>query len=191
MSLARRSTRACKAIADDSGMSALSSIAGMLPLILILGGGIVLFNLVMTGIDGGTNAAGLFEKRLLVRRKNFVTRVEAQTLLYIEELFPKVRVHCQVAMSALIAPAKGLSSKERLWTHRRYGQKVVDFVLQDRASGKIIVLVELDDRTHNEAKDRERDKITAAGGYPTIRLTAKMRPTRASVAAALKPVLGI
>ncbi|MEH6758826.1 MAG: DUF2726 domain-containing protein [Parasphingorhabdus sp.] len=191
MSLARRSTRACKAIADDSGMSALSSIAGMLPLILILGGGIVLFNLVMTGIDGGTNAAGLFERRLLVRRKNFVTRVEAQTLLYIEELFPKVRVHCQVAMSALIAPAKGLSSKERLWTHRRYGQKVVDFVLQDRASGKIIVLVELDDRTHNEAKDRERDKITAAGGYPTIRLTAKMRPTRASVAAALKPVLGI
>ena len=191
MSLARRSTRACKAIADDSGMSALSSIAGMLPLILILGGGIVLFNLVMTGIDGGTNAAGLFERRLLVRRKNFVTRVEAQTLLYIEELFPKVRVHCQVAMSALIAPAKGLSSKERLWTHRRYGQKVVDFVLQDRASGKIIVLVELDDRTHNEAKDRERDKITAAGGYPTIRLTAKMRPTRVSVAAALKPVLGI
>ena len=94
-------------------------------------------------------------------------------------------------MSALIAPAKGLSSKERLWTHRRYGQKVVDFVLQDRASGKIIVLVELDDRTHNEAKDRERDKITAAGGYPTIRLTAKMRPTRASVADALKPVLGI
>ena len=191
MSLARRSTRACKAIADDSGMSALSSIAGMLPLILILGGGIVLFNLVMSGINGGTNAAGLFEKRLLVRRKNFVTRVEAQTLLYIEELFPKVRVHCQVAMSALIAPAKGLPSKERLWTHRRYGQKVVDFVLQDRASGKIIVLVELDDRTHNEAKDRERDKITAAGGYPTIRLTAKMRPTRASVAAALKPVLGI
>ena len=191
MSLARRSTRACKAIADDSGMSALSSIAGMLPLIFILGGGIVLFNLVMSGINGGTNAAGLFEKRLLVRRKNFVTRVEAQTLLYIEELFPKVRVHCQVAMSALIAPAKGLSSKERLWTHRRYGQKVVDFVLQDRASGKIIVLVELDDRTHNEAKDRERDKITAAGGYPTIRLTAKMRPTRASVADALKPVLGI
>tara|TARA_R110001592_G_scaffold34350_6_gene118003 strand:+ start:6111 stop:6629 length:519 start_codon:yes stop_codon:yes gene_type:complete len=172
-------------------MSALSSIAGMLPLIFILGGGIVLFNLVMSGINGGTNAAGLFEKRLLVRRKNFVTRVEAQTLLYIEELFPKVRVHCQVAMSALIAPAKGLSSKERLWTHRRYGQKVVDFVLQDRASGKIIVLVELDDRTHNEAKDRERDKITAAGGYPTIRLTAKMRPTRASVADALKPVLGI
>jgi len=172
-------------------MSVGSSIASMLPWILILGGGIVLFKLVMAGIGGGTNAAGLFEKRLLVRRKNFVTRVEAQTLLYIEELFPKVRVHCQVAMSALIAPAKGLPSKERLWTHRRYGQKVVDFVLQDRASGKIIVLVELDDRTHNEAKDRERDKITAAGGYPTIRLTAKMRPTRVSVAAALKPVLGI
>jgi hypothetical protein len=190
MSLARRSTMACKAIVDGNDMSAGSGITGMLPWILMLGGGVLLFKLVMFGISGGTNAADLFEKRLLVHRKTFVTRVEAQTLAYIKEMFPKVRVHCQVAMSALIAPAKGLSSKERLWTHRRYGQKVVDLVLQDRASGKIIALVELDDRTHNQAKDRARDKITAAGGYPTIRLTAKMLPTRSSVAAALKPVLG-
>jgi len=163
----------------------------MIPWLMMLGGAILILKFLKPLIEGGGNNAGsLFGKRVLVRRKGFITRVEAETLRHIEQLFPHLRVHCQVAMSALIAPAQGLSSKERLWTHRRYGQKVVDFVLQDRASGKIIVLVELDDHTHNAGKDRERDKITGAGGYPTIRLTAKTRPTRSSVAAALMPVLG-
>jgi very-short-patch-repair endonuclease len=131
----------------------------------------------------------LFSKPLLVHRKHFLTRVEAETLRYLEDLFPQMRVHAQVAMSALIAPARSLSPKDKLWTHRRYGQKVVDFVLQDRATGNVIALVELDDWTHHWVKDHVRDRITAAGGYPTVRLTALMRPTRASIAAALAPVL--
>lgn len=126
----------------------------------------------------------------LVRRKAFMTQVEVETLRHLETLFPHVRVHAQVAMSALIAPARRLSRNEKLWTHRRYGQKVVDFVLQDRASGRVEVLVELDDWTHVPFKDKLRDRITAAGGYPTVRLPANMRPTRSSVESALFPFVG-
>jgi hypothetical protein len=126
---------------------------------------------------------------LRVRRKPLLTRIEAETLDYLETLFPQVRVHAQVAMSALIAPARGMSSRQTLWMHRRYGQKVIDFVLQDRASGDVRLLVELDDCTHNAAKDRKRDKITAAGGYRTVRLSGRARPTRQSVASAVGPVL--
>jgi very-short-patch-repair endonuclease len=130
-----------------------------------------------------------FRSAPLIRRKAFLTRVEVETLQHLEALCPQFRVHAQVAMSALIAPARGLSANERLWTHRRYGQKVIDFVLQERSTGQVRALVELDDLTHNRWKDRDRDRITRAGGYPTVRLSALFRPTRASVAAALEGVL--
>ncbi len=49
---------------------------------------------------------------------------------------------------------------------------VCDFLLEDRASGAIIAIVELDDRTHNARQDAERDRMTARAGYTTIRLPA-------------------
>lgn len=69
------------------------------------------------------------------------------------------------------------------------GGTVVDPLLQDCASGEIRVLVELDHRTHNASKDRDRDRITAACGYPAVRLSARARPTRPSVAAAVARTL--
>ncbi|MBX9777778.1 MAG: DUF2726 domain-containing protein, partial [Xanthobacteraceae bacterium] len=134
-------------------------------------GALVLIRVFLAALRG-SGFARLFVRPVLVRRKRFMTPVEAQTLRFIETLFPHLRVHAQVAMSALIAPARGLSPKDRLWTHRRYGQKVVDFVLEDRRSGRIELLVELDDWTHDVGKDRLRDRITASGGYPTVRLPA-------------------
>ena len=65
------------------------------------------------------------------------------------------------------------------------GGTAVDPLLQDRASGEISVLVELDHRAQDASKDRDRDCITAADGYPTVRLSARMRSTRTSVAAAV------
>ena len=69
------------------------------------------------------------------------------------------------------------------------GGTAVDPLLQDRASGEKRVLVELNHRTHNASKDRDRDRVTAAGGYPAVRLSARARPTRASMAAAVAPTL--
>ena len=57
----------------------------------------------------------------------------------------------------------------------------VDYVVEDRASGRIMLLIELDDRTHNASKDRDRDQLTARAGYTTVRLPASERPTAESV----------
>jgi len=44
-------------------------------------------------------------------------------------------------------------------------------------------LVELDDRTHDPQADRQRDAITNAAGYKTIRYQSKQKPTEAEIAA--------
>ena len=155
-----------------------SNMKMLLPLVVVLFAAMLL-----KAAFGNTRAP------LQVIRKPLLTRVEAETLDHLEALFPHLRVHAQVAMSALIAPAKGLSDQQRLWIYPRYGQKVIDFVLQDRRTGDVRTLGELDDRTHNAWKDCERDKITAAGGYRIVRLSGRSRPTRSSVAAAVASVL--
>ena len=68
-----------------------------------------------------------------------------------------------------------------------FSQKIVDFVIEDRASGAILALVELDDRSHNAFRDRLRDAMTASAGYRTIRLPGG-RLTTADIAARLQPL---
>lgn len=116
-----------------------------------------------------------------VRRKRFLTRVEHETLCHLETAFPQFRVHCQVSMGALISPERFLNRHDALWTHRLYAQKIIDYVLQDRRSGEVIALVELDDWSHRLRRDYARDVLTHTAGYRTIRLPAAYRPTLRSV----------
>lgn len=120
-------------------------------------------------------------RRPQVRRKRFLTRVEHDTLAHLETAFPQFRVHCQVSIGALISPERFLGRNDALWTHRLYAQKIVDYVLQDRRSGDIVALVELDDPTHRRPRDHARDVLTDTAGYCTIRLPAAQRPTLQSV----------
>ena len=138
-------------------------------------------------------AAGLFGRvpmlermvgqgvRPKVRRKQFLSQVEQETLRHLEAAFPQFRVHCQVSMGALLSPERWLGRNDALWTHRLYSQKIVDYVLQDRRSGEIVALVELDDFTHRHRRGHARDVLTDTAGYRTIRLEAARRPTFASV----------
>lgn len=77
----------------------------------------------------------------------------------------------QVAMGAIITTRKGLDQSTRSSARGRFSQKVVDFVLVD-GSMRIMLLVELDDPSHANKKDadRERDAMTAGAGYRTLRV---------------------
>ncbi|PNB46461.1 hypothetical protein C1X73_34580, partial [Pseudomonas sp. FW305-130] len=66
-----------------------------------------------------------------------------------------------------------------------FSQKIVDFVIFDQTTGKIVALVEHDDRTHDAQKDRKRDAMTAHAGYQTIRIPASARPTVPAALAAV------
>jgi very-short-patch-repair endonuclease len=114
-----------------------------------------------------------------------MTAREREVLPLIEAAVPHCRVHAQVAMGALIDCQRGLDSKQRTTVRNRFDRKRIDLLLEEKTSGDVLALVELDDRTHNGRKDRERDELTAAAGYLTIRLPAGKRLDQESVRAQL------
>jgi hypothetical protein len=134
----------------------------------------------------GTSRTG---RTLPVVARRLMTAREREVLPLIEAAIPHCRVHAQVAMGALIDGKKGLSRKEGTAVRNRFDRKRVDFVLEDRSTGDVLALVELDDRTHNQAKDKARDEITAAAGYLTIRLRAGSRLDQATVHDAINAAL--
>lgn len=116
-----------------------------------------------------------------VRAVPLMTRAERQTLTYIEMSIPWARVHAQVSMGALLAPRRGLSRSQSASIRNRFSSKRVDYVVEERSTGRIVMLIELDDRYHNTKADAQRDRMTAAAGYSTLRLPADEKPTLASV----------
>ena len=77
--------------------------------------------------------------------------------LRIQRLQPRRGAH-------LLAAACVLLSEPAHAQKLGVGGNAADPLLQDRASGEIRVLIELDHRTHNASEDRDRDRITAADG---------------------------
>lgn len=109
--------------------------------------------------------------------KRFLTGREAAMLTALERALPHCRIHAQVAMGALLTVPANPLRKRTPSDRNAFSQKIVDFVAQDRASGAIIALIEVDDFTHVLARDRARDSMTGRAGYQTIRIPATTRPT--------------
>lgn len=117
--------------------------------------------------------------------KPFMTKREQAMLLAIEQILPMYRVHAQVSMGALLAAPKRSGQRFNPADRNAFSQKIVDFVIVDPTMGKVIALVELDDRSHHAAKDRKRDAMTAGAGYKTIRIPGSARPTVPTALAAV------
>lgn len=125
--------------------------------------------------------------------KPFLTPRETAMLVILEQLLPHCRIHAQVAMGALLEAPRVAGRKRRPADRNAFAQKIVDFVAQDRSTGAILALIEVDDRTHKAERDRTRDAMTSQAGYRTVRIPAGTKPTLAAVeavfAAALPPEL--
>lgn len=106
-----------------------------------------------------------------------MTNAERRAQAILAELLPDCRIYPQVAMAAIIAPEPSNDFIERQRIRGTFSQKYIDFVIEDKRTGTLIALVELDDHTHNSAKDAARDAITAEAGYQTIRLPDNKRAT--------------
>ena len=85
-------------------------------------------------------------------------------------------LHAQMAMSAFLQPRPGLERGEHMATFRRFSQKRPDFVLVD-SSWRVRLIVELDDSSHDAAKDADRDRLTAAAGLVTVRFPGSRKIT--------------
>ena len=122
-----------------------------------------------------------------VRGRAFLTANELEFLNRLEVAVPEARFHAQVAMGALLEPAFAKKADPRAYMSLRgtFSQKVVDFVAQDRGSGTVLALIELDDRTHNAAKDNKRDEMLREGGYKVVRWQSTAKPDDAAIRDAL------
>jgi hypothetical protein len=116
-----------------------------------------------------------------VRPAPLMTNVERRTIAYIESALPWARIHAQVSMGAILAPKKGLNRSQATTVRNRFSSKRIDFVVEDRGTGKVVMLIELDDRSHRPEQDARRDRMMAAAGYATLRLPASEQPTREGV----------
>lgn len=147
---------------------------GLVPLLLI--GAVLLFIvLALQNMKPGGRA------KLPVETKPLMSANERQIIALLEEAVPQARVHAKVGMGAIVKTRTGLSQRERMSVRGRFSQKIVDFVLEDRASGRILALVEHNSRRSESSDRAKRDAITDAAGYTTIRLPDTRRPTAAGV----------
>lgn len=149
-----------------------SSLIGMMVPLLILVGIALLLKTALARPSGPT---------LDVRPVPLMTNMERRTMAYIEAALPWARIHAQVSMGAILAPKKGLNRSQSTTVRNRFSSKRVDYVVEDRASGKVVMLIELHDRYHRPDQDARRDRMMAAAGYATLRLPGSEQQTRESV----------
>lgn len=110
-----------------------------------------------------------------------MTPAERNVIGHIEAALPTARIHAQVSMGAFLKPRRGLDRSQAQTVRNRFSSKRVDFIAEDRNTGNIIAIIELDDRSHRPEADRDRDRMTRSAGYRTIRLPAGKQHTRQSV----------
>jgi len=108
--------------------------------------------------------------------KPLMTQREREMLVQIERILPEYRIHAQVAMGAILKAPFGRGRRPNHADRNAFSQKIVDFVVEDRATGRVVALIEVDDRSHNAERDRARDAMTAGAGYRTLRVPSGARP---------------
>ena len=77
-----------------------------------------------------------------------------------------------------------LSDRQQFTIRRRFGWKYADFMIcqPDTHTLDVLLLIELDDRSHAASSDCQRDAITKAASYQTLRSQSKHKPTVAELA---------
>ena len=118
-----------------------------------------------------------------LRRKPLLTVNETEFYYRLQRSLPGFHVFPQVSFAAFLTD-DGQLSKNAQWAVRaRFDRKIADFVICERRTLNIVALVELDDRMHDAKADRQRDAITKAAGYQTIRYQSRQKPSETEIAA--------
>lgn len=130
--------------------------------------------------------AGIGARRPLAKR--FMTPRELAMLDILERCLPEYRFHAQVAMGALLKAPPRLMGKSHPADRNAFSQKIIDFVAQDRVTGAIVALIEVDDASHNAQRDSRRDAMTSHAGYHTIRIGRAVQPRVHEVRVAIAPL---
>lgn len=117
------------------------------------------------------------------RRRELMTDNELEFFTRLVKALPDHYIFPQVSMSALLEAST--SDKKRAHSDRlRIAQQRADYVVCD-ARCEIVVVVELDDRTHSRAKDQIRDTRLEQAGIRTVRFQSRNKPTAEAIRASV------
>jgi len=105
--------------------------------------------------------------------KPLLTANEKEFFARLDEAVPEYLIQSQVAMGALMN-GRHAEGKD-FATRSTFDRKIVDFALLDEKLD-VVLLIELDDRTHNAGKDAARDAMTRQAGYATLRFESRAKP---------------
>lgn len=93
--------------------------------------------------------------------------------LLVESVGGHVNVFPQVRLSSLLYRAKGIDRRYWHAALARINQKSVDYVLCDKFTGEILLVIELDDPTHDTTIRKKRDfevnQMLQEAGMPFLR----------------------
>jgi very-short-patch-repair endonuclease len=118
--------------------------------------------------------------RSTYRVQPILTGNEAEFFGRLSRALQQFHVFPQMSMASVIAPSS-TNNKKRLIAFRAISQKRIDFVVCDREL-KVICVIELDDKTHIQSKDEERDAMLSSAGIPTIRYQSRSKPDERQIA---------
>jgi hypothetical protein len=118
-----------------------------------------------------------------IQPKTLLTPNEAEFFHRLQRALPTYEIFPQVAFAAFLTDDGRLSAQRRWSVRAKFDRKIADYVICERGTLKIIALIELDDRTHSSAADRQRDAITKAARYKTFRFQSRQKPSVAELAA--------
>lgn len=118
-----------------------------------------------------------------IRRKPLLTANEAEFFNRLQRALPAFHVFPRVSFAAFLTDDGKLPSKAQWAVRAKFDRTIEDFVICDRQTFRVVAVVELDDRTHTAQADRQRDAITKAAGYQTIRYQSRQKPPQAEIAA--------
>jgi hypothetical protein len=116
-----------------------------------------------------------------IQGKRLLTANESEFLYRLQRALPTHHIFPQVSFAAFLTDDGKLSKKGSWVLRARFDRKIADYVVCDQ-NFTIVALVELDDRTHVAAADRQRDALTRAAGYQTLRFQSKQKPSLAEIA---------
>lgn len=113
--------------------------------------------------------------------KPLLTKNEIEFFGRLRAALPELAIFPQVALRAIVRPGSASSSRSYGREASLIGAKHCDYLICRPDTFEIVAIVELDDRTHQKEKDAQRDRMTAAAGYRTLRFEAKSKPSVAEL----------
>ena len=107
------------------------------------------------------------------KKETLFTSAERAFLYALEQsVGNQYRITGKVRLGDIIHVRKGLSPSQQVSARNRINQKHIDFVLCDPRTLKIVGVIELDDRSHEQPERRKRDEFVdralAASSVPIL-----------------------